>query len=425
MPGVCVVPLSAHALCGVEPVAGGLPPVLVEPVEGSLDRAYLVRADVATPVVVYVQPAADHAIARGRVAHLPGHRVLGRPVQHVRLGVHRCLHQVYRRGFPEAGHERPELAPLLVLEDALRDLVGALACAAVLAVLPRRQRALDLVDRGELALPGGEVGRFHEPRAVLDASLTLRVGLVANPGRDLLLRKERLERRRLEDLAAGLLGDEHAVLVDSQRPHPAAAAAEEAVYRAAGLLGVGLVVLRAHPQPPRVPEQHAHEVHGEPGGALLLAEACLGLLSRGRGVYVVVGAPGDLEFRDRPLALEPVYEVAQRLLVAGQSLHLARIHEPLLQHVVDGAHVASWVERHGLDDRRAQGLHVERGVLPHPRVVVVGRSVHVVVLTHRLDARNLPVPSPQLVVGVVGREAGQPRLLYLLDHPVPYHLIYS
>ena len=66
------VPLDAHALGRVEPVAGGLLPVLLQADEGALDVAHVVRADVAAPPVVYVQLAADDALVGCGVAHLPG-----------------------------------------------------------------------------------------------------------------------------------------------------------------------------------------------------------------------------------------------------------------------------------------------------------------------------------------------------------------
>lgn len=51
VPGVDAIPLDAHAPRHVQPVAGGLAAVLVDPDEAALHLAYVVGADVAAPAV--------------------------------------------------------------------------------------------------------------------------------------------------------------------------------------------------------------------------------------------------------------------------------------------------------------------------------------------------------------------------------------
>ena len=415
------VPLEAHALRGVQPVAGRLPAVLVEAYERAPDLAYVVRADVPPPRVVHVQLAADHPLVRGRVAHLPRDRVLHRAVQDVRLAVDRRLHQVRRRGLPEAREQRPQRCALDALEDLLGNLVGALVYPAVLALDPCGERPQHVVYGPELAR--AEEGALHEPHAVLHGALALRVGLAAHPERDVLLVQEGPEGGGLEDLAVDLLRHEHAVLVDHVGADAPAALAAEAVERPARLLRAEPVVLRVHAEQARVPQQHAHEVHDEAAPAVLLPEVDLGHPA-GLGDVDDVVAPARVgPLLDPALLAQAADVVAQRLLVAGKGVHLAGLHEALHEHVVDRAHVAARVPLQYLDDRRRERLDVERGLLPHPRVAVLRDAVHVVVLAHRLERRNLVVARPEGVVGLADGVARELQLLYLLDHPVLYHLV--
>ena len=209
--------------------------------------------------------------------------------------------------------------------------------------------------------------------------------------------EEVLEGLRLEDLAVDLVRDEHAVLVDHELLDAPSALHREAVQRAAGLLRAELVVLRIHPEEPRVPEHDADEVHHEAVPAVVLPEVDLGLLARvGRGHHVV--EPAVLLLRCYLPALAQVADVVpQRLLIARQYLVLAALDELLDENVVDRAHVASGVHLQYAEYLGPERLLVEGMRLPDLRMAVVRRGIHVVVLPERLLAGHLRVPAPQLV----------------------------
>lgn len=355
------------------------------------------------------------------MAHVPRHRVPRRPAGHVRLRIDRHLLQARRRCLVEAWEHGAGRGPFPVLELDLGDLVGALVDAAVGTPVPGGRGSPGLLDARDAT--GGKVGRPHVFDGILHGALRFRIALAADPGPEVLLGQEVLERGRPGHLAVDLVGDEHAVLVDDQRPGPPAHLAGEAVDRAAGLLGVEPVVLGADPQVARVPQQDAREVDDKALLAPLLAEVHPGPLACGRRARGVVASARICALRHGALVLEPVDEVAQRLPVAGEPVAIALVDEPLREHVAGRAHLAARVLRHDLDDRAPERLCIERHPPARLGVVVFGRGLHVVVLAHRLDVGGFPVLFPEPVVGLLEAEARQPRLLHLVDHLVPYHLV--
>ena len=203
----------------------------------------------------------------------------------------------------------------------------------ILALKPTGKRTPYIINTGDRSCT--EEVFLYKTNSILDGTLALRIGLIAYPEFQILLRTEIFKNSGFDDFSVSLAGHKYGILIYNKNGWTTAKFAKRPINGLTCFNCIVFVVLCVYAQQAAVSKQQTDEMYGVTPVKRHLSEIYQHLLP-GRGIKdMVINTSMFIAGIDLARFLQMVYIVSERLFIARKAIVFSILDELFFEDVVN------------------------------------------------------------------------------------------